>query len=206
MNTTIKFTIITVVIVAALALAGTGLTWAQSMSPWGGNGSNMMGRYGGQDGTPEYGDGMMGGGYGMMGNGEGMMNGQNRMTGVDMNAMHQWMATSGGMHTAVWGDLAETLGLTPKELNAELAGGKTLTQVAEARGVSQEQLTGTLETAIRAGLAQAVTDGAITLEQADQMLGTMSGNFGWMLTHMGSMGGGFSPNNCHENFGSRNNP
>lgn len=181
MNTTLKFTIITVVIIAALALAGTGLTWAQSMTPWGGNG------------------------YGMMGNGEGMMNGRNRMTGVDMNAMHQWMAASGGMHTTVWGGLAETLGLTPDELNAELAGGKTLTQIAEARGVSQEQLTGTLETAIRAGLAQAVTDGALTQEQADQMLGTMSSNFGWMFTHMGNLGGGFGPNNCHENFGSPNN-
>lgn len=195
MNTTVKTTIVAVVVVAVLAVLGVGFAFAQGMSPWGG-GYRTMGERGGmlgayQNGTPAPGDG-----YGMMGNGYGMTNGQGVMAGVDMNTMHQWMADSGGMHIAVWNGLADAIGLTPDELNTGLASGQALDEIAEARGVSQQDLAAALEASVKAGLDQAVADGAFTREQADQMLSQMAGNFEWMLSDMGA-GMGFGSGGCH---------
>ena len=181
MKTTVKIAAITGVVVLALAALGAGFVFAQTATPpapgygWGG----MMGGYGG---------GMMGN-FAQNGDGYGWM--QN---------MHQWMTTNGGMHTIVWNGLGEALGLTPDELNAELASGKTLTQIAEAQDVSQEQLTAALETSVKAGLDKAVADGGLTQAQADWMLSHMGGNYSWMITHMGNFGGGFGPGGCHGNF------
>jgi len=198
MNTTLRITLVAIVAVAALAVLGVGFAFAQGMSPWGGNG--MMGNYGfaNQDGTPAP--------YGMMG-GQGMMGNMAAMSGVDMNAMHTWMSTTGGMHDLVWGGLADALGLTQDDLNARLAGGETLAQVAEAQGVTQADLAAALETSVKAGLDQAVADGALTQAQADQMLSHMAGNYEWMLTQMGTGGMGFGAGNgnCHGNLGQPNN-
>ena len=181
MNTTLKVTIVAIAIVAAVAALGAGYAFAQTTPP-----------------TPQWGYSMMGGGYGA-----GMMGGfaQNGDY-AGMNTMHSWMYTSGArsVHNIVWGGLAETLGLTQDELNAELASGKTLAQIAEAKGVSQDELAAALETSAKAGLDKAVADGVLTQEQADQMLSHMAGNFEWMISHMGSMGGGFGPGGCHGNF------
>jgi hypothetical protein len=194
MNTN-KIIVISVVTVLALIVVGGGIAFAQSTQPgwgWGmgGYGPGMMGGYGAQIGTPAPGYGMMGNNSSMMGN------------GVDMNTMHQWMSTSGAqsMHTTVWNGLAETLGLTPDELNAELASGKTLAQIAEAQGVGQEQLAAALETSVKAGLDKAVADGVLTQAQADQMLSQMGGNFEWMLAQMGAGGTSFGGGNCHGNI------
>lgn len=176
MNTTLKVTIVVIAIVAAVAALGAGYAFAQTTPP-----------------TPQWGYGMMGGNGGY---GAGMMN------GVDVNAMHQWMCTTGArsVHNIVWGGLAETLGLTQDELNAELASGKTLAQIAEAKGVTQDELAAALETSAKAGLDKAVADGVLTQEQADSMFSNMGGNYGWMITHMGSLGNGAGPGGCHGNF------
>jgi hypothetical protein len=89
--------------------------------------------------------------------------------------------------------------LTPEELNAQLASGKTLAQVAEAQGVSQEQLSKSLEASAKAGLDKAVTDRLLTQEQADWMFSQMGGNWDWMLSHMGTGGMGFGPGGRHGN-------
>ena len=161
------------VIILALAALGAGVAFAQTPTPTSGYGSGwMMG-----------GNTQNGAGYGMMGgyaqNGDGW---------EWMNAMHQWMTTSGGMHTFIWNALAETLGLTSDELYAEVNSGKTIAQIAEERGVSRADLIAALETAHQESLAQAVTDGALTQEQADNILAQMSGRYEWMLDNMGSGG------------------
>lgn len=182
MNTTLKLTAValsTAVLVGAFALLGTGLAQAQGGSPWNG--------YGKMAGSVTPMPGMMGGGYGMHGNGQAMM------AGVDTTAMHAWMTNTGGMHTQVWASLAETLNLTPDELSTQLASGQTLVQIAEAQGVSQEQLTTALQAARTTSLQQAVTDGVLTQAQADQMSAFMSTTGTTMFTHMGAMGGGFGP-------------
>jgi len=186
MNTTLKITaaaLATAVVVGAFALVGAGLAQAQGGTPWG----NPMGAP--QAYSPNSGGyGMMGGpGYPMRGNGAAMV------AGVDVNAMHSWMTATGGMHTVVWNEVATTLGLSPEALNTELASGKTLAQVAETQGVSQEALTAALQSAIKSGLDQAVADGVLTQTRADLMLAQMTANSAWMGAHMGGMGGGFGP-------------
>ena len=200
MNTTLRITIVAVVVVALLAVLGVGFAFAQGMSPWGG-GYGMMGNYGyaNQDGTPAP--------YGMM-NGQGMMGGMAAMSGVDtVGAMHQWMSTTNGMHNLVSGGLADALSLTQDDLNARLADGETLAQVAEAQGLTQADLATALEASVKAGLDQAVADGALTQAQADQMLSHMAGNYEWMITHMGTGGMGFGAGNgnCHGNLAQPNN-
>ena len=172
---TLKITLI-VTAVVALALVGAGIVAAQvptPFAPWGG------------------GYGMMGGnGYGMMGNFT-----QNGDTAW-MNNMHQGMLTNGGMHNTVWQGLADALKIKPEDLSAELAKGKTLTQIAESKGISQKQLTTALEASIKVGLDKAVKDGAVTKEQSDWMLTNMAGNYELMLTHMNN-GVGAGAGGCH---------
>ena len=186
----IKIAGIVGIVVLALAILGVGFVFAQqpTPSPWGNIGpGGVMG--GGWNGSGLMGGAGMMGGYGQNGNGW-------------MNGMHQWVAETGGMHTLVWESLAEALGLTTDELNAELSSGKTLAQIAEEQGVSQEQLAASLETAVQAGLEQAVADGVLTQEQADAMLAHMAGNYGWMIAQMGSnmgAGAGYGPGGCHGN-------
>lgn len=203
MNTTLKVTIAIVAVIAVVAIVGAGFAFAQGLTPWGGYGmmgnqGGMMSGYATQNGTPVPGFGGMNGqgGMGAMGS---MMNMMTTMNGVDMNAMHQWMSDTNGVHNIVWGGLAEALNLTPDELNAQLASGQTLTQIAVAQGVSPEQLTTILETSMKAGLDQAVADGVFTREQADRMLTQMSGQYQWMITQMGA-GMGFGNGNCHGNL------
>ena len=193
---TLKIAVIATVAVLAIAVLGAGFVLAQNPTPpapWG-NGYGMMGGNGGygyQNGTPASGYG-----YGMMGNFA-----QNGDDYAWMNNMRQWMTTNGGMHTLVWNGLADALNLTPDGLNEQLASGKTLTQIAEAQGVSQEQLAAALETSVKAGLDKAVADGVLTQAQADQMLGYMAGNYAWMISQMGAgAGAGFGPGGCHGNF------
>ena len=191
MKTTVKIAVITGVVVLALAALGAGFVFAQTSTPsapWGGG----------------YGPGGMMGGYGggMMGN---FAQNGDGYASLRVNTMHQWMTTNGGMQTIVWNGLADALKLTPDELQNQLASGKTLTQIAGAQGVSQEQLTAVLETSVKAGLDKAVADGVLTREQADQMLNHMGGNYSWMISHMGNFGGGFGPGGCHGNVVPQNN-
>jgi hypothetical protein len=57
-----------------------------------------------------------------------------------MGAMHNWMTSTGGMHTLVWDSLANALGLTSDELTAELNSGKSLTALAEEKGLDRAAL------------------------------------------------------------------
>ena len=157
-----------VVIVALVTLGFAGYAYAQTQQP--------------QNPGGFYGSG------GMMGGRGGMMNGQSGAGWGWMNSMHQWMTASGGMHTFVWNALAEAIGMTSDELTAEVNNGKTIAQIAEEKGVSSTDLAAALETAHQESLAQAVTDGTLTQEQADIMLAQMSGRYEWMLEYMGSGG------------------
>jgi polyhydroxyalkanoate synthesis regulator phasin len=79
----------------------------------------------------------------------------------------------GGMWT-MFDTAAETLGLTPEELFAELRAGKSPAEIAEEQGVDVEALYDAMNAArgeaMRQAIQQAVEDGRITQEQADQML------------------------------------
>ena len=198
MSTKMKLFGIGLVAVLAVVALGAGIAFAQTPTPNNGVGFGWMMGGNARNG---YGPGMMGG------------NAQNGGGWEWMNAMHQWMAASGGMHTFVWNTLAEKLGLTSDELVAEVNSGKTIAQIAEEKDVSRADLVAALETAHQDSLAQAVSDGYLTQEQADSILTQMAGRYEWMLDNMGAgygmMGrynggsngnGQFGPGGCHGNW------
>lgn len=78
----------------------------------------------------------------------------------------RWGGRMGGPLTE-WKDLADQLGMTIDELAAELEAGKTVTELAEEKGVDLEAAR--IE-AMKEQIQQAVEDGKISQEQADWML------------------------------------
>ncbi len=190
----LKIAGISTLVLIALAVLGVTLVFAQKPAPtdtpWWTQMRNMMGS----------GRGMMGG------NRQSMQQMHNQMTqNGGMGAMHEWMHQSGGIHDTVWAALARQLGLTSDELTAQVKNGKTLAQIAQEKGVAVKDLAATMETTMKAGLAQAVKDGKLTQEQADLMLQHMDGQYEWMINHMSagmfgtSSGGMMGPGGCHDN-------
>ncbi len=169
MNNKMKIFGIAILVVLALSALGAGVAFAKYIYP--NYGFSMAWMMGGRARTTN-GYGMMGG-YAQNGNGWEWM-----------DAMHDWMIASGGMHTFVWNALAGKLGMTVDQLYAEVNSGKTVTQIAKEKGISRSDLITALETAHKNSLAQAVKDGIITQGQADNILSLMSGRYGWMLDNM----------------------
>ena len=66
--------------------------------------------------------------------------------------------------------LTETLGMTPQELREALGAGQTLAEIAEAQGVSTDDLVAALTSRITEKLDEAVADGKLTQEEADEKL------------------------------------
>lgn len=67
-------------------------------------------------------------------------------------------------------DLEALLGIDGTELMEQLQAGSTVAEIAEANGVSTDELIETMVTAITDHLADAVADGYLTQEQADERL------------------------------------
>jgi hypothetical protein len=80
----------------------------------------------------------------------------------------------GGGSMADFDAMAKALNLTPTELFEQLHGGKTLAEIAQAKGVDltkiQEAANATRIQAMKDRIAQSVTDGKMTQAQADWML------------------------------------
>jgi tape measure domain-containing protein len=70
-------------------------------------------------------------------------------------------------------DLAAALGLTTEELQAEFEAGKRLPELLEELGIDEADLQAALQAARVAHIQQAVSDGELTQEQADEMLERM---------------------------------
>ncbi len=89
-------------------------------------------------------------------------------------------------HTAV----AKVLGITEAELHTQLEAGKTLTQIAAAKGIAKATLIDNLVKAGEERLAQAVTDGTLTQAQADVLKGTLKARVTAKVDRVGHAGGG----------------
>jgi hypothetical protein len=109
--------------------------------------------------TPPY----PGSGYGMMG---GQYGGFGMMGNWDYGPMHEYMVAA----------LADALNLTPEEIQTRIDDGETPWQIAEAQGLSEEQIQQVMLDAHDKALDKAVEAGLLTQEQAD-----------WMDQHMESM-------------------
>jgi hypothetical protein len=104
------------------------------------------------------------------------------------NPPHGWRGLGRGfglMGRGGWATFdaaAEAVGLTPEELFAELRAGRTLTDLAEEKGVDLQAVTDAMmaakQEAMRQAIEQAVQDGQISRERADWMLKGLEE--GWM--------------------------
>ena len=88
------------------------------------------------------------------------------------------------------GILAEELGMTLDELSAALSGGETVAEIAARQKVALGDLVAALVAERVDDLNQAVADGRLTREQADEMLGEMTEHLTWRLENQG-LGGGY---------------
>ncbi len=160
-----KFVIGIVIVAVAVMILGTaGLAFAQSPNPE----------------AP-----IPGSGYGMRG-GRGMRGGM-------MGRGADFISQSGPLHDAMIAAMAEKLGLSVESLNARLANGESMAQVAESQGFAIDQFRTLLAEARSSAIDQAVKDGTLTQEQADWM----KQRGGWVLgTGRGMRGSGAGNIDC----------
>ena len=109
----------------------------------------------------------------------------------------------GGGSMADFDAMAKALNLTPTELFEQLHGGKTLAEIAQAKGVDltkvQEAANATRIQAQKDRIAQAVTDGTMTKAQADWLLQGLDN--GYMGKGPGGFGGGHMGRGGMRGFG-----
>lgn len=148
-----------VVILAVLVLGVVGFAYAQSQTP--------------PPPDARYGRGMMGG-WGSRGIGPGMMG---RWGQGGYGPMHEYMEDA----------FAEALGISHDDLEAKLDAGETMWSIAQAQGLSDDEIAKLMVDARTKALEKAVADGVLTQEQAD-----------WMSQHMQqAQEAGFGPGACH---------
>jgi len=92
-----------------------------------------------------------------------------RMAGLQQGGMGR-LRFGGELHDYVFEALAGSLSLTVEELEAGLADGQVLSEIAVEQGVTEEALPALLEEARSMALAAAVEDRVLTQEQADWMM------------------------------------
>ena len=85
----------------------------------------------------------------------------------------------GLLHEVMVDSMASALGLTPEELETRHEAGETAYDIAISQGLSADEASILIAEARSDALAQAVSEGLITQDQAD-----------WMLERQGSMGAG----------------
>lgn len=168
--------VLTITGLTVLALGAAGYAYAQAQTP---------------TPTPNYGPGMMRSGaghYGMMsgqGYGTGMMGTQGNSSGMmgqgfgyGMMGMDGNSGEMGALHAYMYPAMAAALGLTPEEFDARHTAGETFLDIAQSQGLTPEEAWTLMQTARDEALQQAVADGVITQEFADQMLAHMDGMHG----------------------------
>ena len=103
----------------------------------------------------------------------------------------------GGLHSqAALVAAAKALGMTTDELSAQLWGGKTLTDIASAKGVDIAVVKAAVEAAqvaeTKTAIAQAVTDGTMTQAKADWLIEGLDKGY-WGAGAEGDFGFGMGP-------------
>ncbi len=76
---------------------------------------------------------------------------------------------SGILHDAMISALSQKLGISVADLEARLAKGETMAQIAYSKGLTAEQFTTLMKDARTQAIDQAVKDGTLTQAQADWM-------------------------------------
>jgi hypothetical protein len=84
-------------------------------------------------------------------------------------------------HGAVVSAITSELGITRAELRSELAGGRTLAQIAVARNVSVTSLENAITTAVQGRLDEAVSAGMLSSTQEQTVLSRMDARVGALV-------------------------
>lgn len=79
--------------------------------------------------------------------------------------------------------VAELLGLTDEELRTAVQDGQSLAEIAESAGVSIEELTAEVLANVRESLDEAVANGGLTQERADEIYSRFESNIEEFLAH-----------------------
>lgn len=87
-----------------------------------------------------------------------------------------------GPGIAAFSSAAAIIGIEPEELREAMADGSTLAEVAEANGVSTDELVEGLVTALEEKLDELVAEGRLTEEQAAEILDTAPERFENLVT------------------------
>ncbi|MGB9641475.1 MAG: DUF2680 domain-containing protein [Anaerolineales bacterium] len=122
-------------------------------------------------------------GYGRGGNFGGMMGRWNQSGSYGF--MHDYMVDA----------VASKLGVSPDTLEKELSAGKTMWQVAQEQGLTEEQFRTAMAESAKDAVAKMVADGVITQAQAD-----------WMVQRVETMlqsGFGYGLGGCHGGYWGR---
>lgn len=90
-------------------------------------------------------------------------------------AQHNGGQMEPGMHFGFLSDaVLQLLGMTRDQVNTELKAGKSLAEIAQAKGVAEQTLIDTIVAAQKAAIAKLVTDGKLTQAKADTLLVNLS--------------------------------
>ena len=86
--------------------------------------------------------------------------------------------------------VSELLELSPEEIREERESGKSLVEIAEEQGVSEDALTEAIMAAPKEAIGQKVEDGILPQEQADHMLERLEQRVIWRInrTEVGPTG------------------
>lgn len=112
----------------------------------------------------------------------------------------------GPLHTYVVEAFAAKLGLTVEDVNARLAAGESMYQIALAEGIAADDIPALLTEVHTQAFEQAVADGVITQEQADWMQAHAFGRGGYgqgMGAGQGACGGTGIPAGTGMHWGGR---
>ena len=102
----------------------------------------------------------------------------------------------------MWQTLADKLGMSANDLVNELKGGKSVADVAAAKGVSEQTLIDALVAAQNDALDLRVQDGFLTQAQADAIKQAQASRVKYMLEQKGfGFGGGFGPGGMMGGYG-----
>jgi hypothetical protein len=86
--------------------------------------------------------------------------------------------------------VAKLLGMTQDQIYAERAAGKTLSDIAKEKGITDQQLIDAMLASRQEAIEQAVKDGRITQEQADWMIARMKAMAPFQVTNPFAPGAG----------------
>ncbi len=128
------------------------------------------------------------------GSGSGRMGG--RGYGMGMMGSAAQSHSTGWLHEDRVAVYADQLGMTVDDLNARLAKGETLAQIAASQGLTADQFRSLMTNARTQAIDQAVKDGTLTQAQADWM---KQHGAGWSGGAQGMRGAGLGRNanpNC----------